>query len=425
MTIRQCLRHVLLRPGLIAGLWLAFSPAGGRVTAKLPDHATHSERPAFSARVAGLLQESRSIAAVQVELPYRELSFRKSSDGLAARFDLIVLVLRGEQQVSGNLYPESLHVDTRAELHETPTCYRREILIPLEPGEYEVEVAVSEPGSGHEGRLRLGLVLEAVFPGQLRLSPLLFGPCDLDLPVAELFFDPRAVTQVRDPEGAPCVHAELFHPDRTPDSVHVAWKLSSDQDPQAPALEGEIVQPGGHGSTRLRWPLPVEDLWLDTYRLEVAVTAEGRTVRGETTLGVVLENDRALERFFEGMLDVLAIVAPEAEVEELRMAAPEERRAAWEAFWSRRDPSPGTPRNEFKEEFFDRIREAVARFSLGRPGWRTDRGRIFIRYGEPDTVDRRPFQAGQPPTETWHYEQLGLRFVFVDENGYGDYRLVG
>jgi len=416
--------NLLQRPrGALPALALAALAAGA--SAAPPDHAVHSGRPAFSARVVPLLEEARSVAAVEVEVPYRELSFRRAGERLEARFDLIVLILQGERQVAGQLYPESLSVAGRAALYDTPSTYRREVLIPLAPGQYTVEVAVSEPASGHEGRVRLGLALQPLFPGDLRLSPILFGPCGVDLPFAEMFFDPRMVRQVRDPQTAFCAYAELFHPGRSPDSVRVTWTLSGEADPKGTVRQGTLSRPGGRGSTRLRWPLPVADLSLDNYRLEVTAAVDGRTARAETTLGVVLENEASIDRFFTTSLDALEIIAPEAEVEELRHAAPEERHAAWERFWARRDPSPGTARNEFKEEFFDRMRAADARFGVGRPGWRTDRGRIFIRYGEPDTIDRRPFQAGTPPTETWVYDAIGLRFVFVDENGYGDYRLVG
>ena len=58
------------------------------------------------------------------------------------------------------------------------------------------------------------------------------------------------------------------------------------------------------------------------------------------------------------------------------------------------------------------------------PGWQTDRGSVYITHGEPDLIDRRTFQLEGPPTEIWHYDRLGLRFVFVDRTGYGDYRLI-
>lgn len=98
-------------------------------------------------------------------------------------------------------------------------------------------------------------------------------------------------------------------------------------------------------------------------------------------------------------------------------------------FWERRDPTPGTPRNEAREDYYDRIRVANREFREGGaaeiPGWRTDRGRIFIRYGPPDDVLRQPQPPSSPPYEAWKYTRgRRLKFVFVDLTRFGNYTLV-
>jgi GWxTD domain-containing protein len=408
----------------VLALWGALL-AVGSAGADLPSHAVHSSRPAFSARVVPLLEESRAVAAIEVEVPYWELSFRRSAEGLSAQFDVIVLIMQDDRQIAGELYPERIQVPGREALQDPQGRYRREMRIPLAPGQYTVEVAVSEPASGHEGRVRLGLSLEPVFPGQVRLSPLLFGPCGLEGSIADLFFDPRMVTQTHDRQESLCVYAELAHPGLSPAQVRVHWSLMRGDGGPGLIREEELDVPGGVAATRLSWSLVVQDLDLESYRVEIVASVEGKQARGYATVGVLAESAEALEHFFRETLDVLTYIAEQEEVEALRMAPPPERRDLWDAFWRRRDPTPESARNEFKEDFFDRLRYANAQFSGVRPGWRTDRGRIYIRYGEPDTVDRRPVQANAPPTEVWNYDRLGLRFVFIDRTGYGEYTLVG
>jgi GWxTD domain-containing protein len=97
-------------------------------------------------------------------------------------------------------------------------------------------------------------------------------------------------------------------------------------------------------------------------------------------------------------------------------------------FWAKRDPTPGTPVNEAQEEYYALMNQANVQFREGGagdvPGWRTDRGRIYIRYGEPDEVLRRP-QSVTRPYEVWKYTRGRARkFVFVDETGLGHYALV-
>ena len=79
-----------------------------------------------------------------------------------------------------------------------------------------------------------------------------------------------------------------------------------------------------------------------------------------------------------------------------------ERQKFIEQFWERRDPIPGTIENEFKEEHYRRIGYANARFGsrTGIPGWKTDRGRIYIKYGPSDAID------SHPSTEEWRYRYI-------------------
>ncbi|HDJ23263.1 MAG: hypothetical protein DRJ06_06950 [Candidatus Aminicenantes bacterium] len=103
----------------------------------------------------------------------------------------------------------------------------------------------------------------------------------------------------------------------------------------------------------------------------------------------------------------------------------EERKEFIEEFWKRRDPDPTTEENEFKLEYYNRIEQANELFvSEGRPGWLTDRGRIYILFGPP--MERMTYPMGYGPAgpcqEIWYYG--GFPVVFVDEYCNGTYRLV-
>jgi len=108
-----------------------------------------------------------------------------------------------------------------------------------------------------------------------------------------------------------------------------------------------------------------------------------------------------------------------------------ERRERWERFWARRDPVPATPINEFREAFFERVRIATEQFGEpGRPGWRTDRGEVFIVLGRPDMVYEEDGRVGDPMSMrriiVWIYERgpTGrLELVFEDRSGFGRYEL--
>lgn len=126
-------------------------------------------------------------------------------------------------------------------------------------------------------------------------------------------------------------------------------------------------------------------------------------------------------------LDQLAYISKPGELDEMKkQSSVEERRQAFAEFWRQRDPTVGTVENEAMKEFYRRVYEANQRFTvLRREGWRTDRGRIYIKHGEPDELDDFPFSPYSHPYQVWHYYLSGRykRFTFVDENEDGDYRL--
>lgn len=96
-------------------------------------------------------------------------------------------------------------------------------------------------------------------------------------------------------------------------------------------------------------------------------------------------------------------------------------------FWAQRDPSPGTPENEYKRTYLGQVTHANQAFrGTFREGWRTDRGRVLLVYGAPDETERFPFSNDNRAYEIWHYYSLqgGVQFYFVDKRDTGELELV-
>ena len=139
--------------------------------------------------------------------------------------------------------------------------------------------------------------------------------------------------------------------------------------------------------------------------------------------------------------DVRYIITDEERAAFKQLSNDEERDNFIEAFWARRDPTPDTVENEFKEEHYQRIAYANEHFPAGIPGWKTDRGRMYIMYGKPDEIEshpsggtyNRPMEEGGGetstyPFETWRYrylEGIGQEIIieFVDTCMCGDYHM--
>ena len=117
--------------------------------------------------------------------------------------------------------------------------------------------------------------------------------------------------------------------------------------------------------------------------------------------------------------DVVYIITDEERQAFKRFQTDEEREQFIEQFWLRRDPTPDTEENEFKEEHYRRIAYANERYASGFPGWKMDRGRIYIMYGPPDEITsqpaggmyERPPEEGGGTTKTYPFEQWRYRYL--------------
>jgi GWxTD domain-containing protein len=159
------------------------------------------------------------------------------------------------------------------------------------------------------------------------------------------------------------------------------------------------------------------------------------------------KNEKALKQELRGPYkkwldeDVAWIITDEERQAFRQLSNDEERDQFIEAFWQRRDPTPDTEENEYKEEHYQRIAYANEHFAAGIPGWKSDRGRIYIMYGKADEVEshpsggtyERPMEEGGGSTSTFPFEQWRYRYLegigqeviieFVDTCMCGDYHM--
>ncbi len=134
--------------------------------------------------------------------------------------------------------------------------------------------------------------------------------------------------------------------------------------------------------------------------------------------------------------DVVWIITPEERATFLQLKSDSERDKFMNQFWVRRSPTPNSAENAAKDEHYRRIKFANEHFMTGgTPGWKTDRGRVWIVYGPPDEIEAHPSPSPTgltKPTEFWRYysirehgvDRKNVDMTFVDAGGHGDYQLV-
>ncbi|MBP6002269.1 MAG: GWxTD domain-containing protein [Pyrinomonadaceae bacterium] len=159
----------------------------------------------------------------------------------------------------------------------------------------------------------------------------------------------------------------------------------------------------------------------------------------EAPRNVVTEIKDAHKRWINN--DVPYIITAAERKAFLALRTDDERESFINIFWSNRDPDPETEENEYRQEYYERIAYANEHFGSGIAGWKTDRGRIYITWGKPDSIEAHPsggayerpsYEGGGStttyPFETWFYRHLegvgdGVEIEFVDPTGTGEYRI--
>lgn len=195
----------------------------------------------------------------------------------------------------------------------------------------------------------------------------------------------------------------------------------------------KLTKPGGDAV--LTSGISVGHLPPGAYRMTVEITdpATGQTATAaKPFIKVAPPVDSITPEEAERIRDIISYIARPEELTTFEQLNAVGKMNFWNKFWKDRDPTPGTPENEFKTEHLERMNYANERFSVGfqnrTNGWRSDMGRIYIVNGPPDNVERYPFTPSRPAAEMWWYDNMPgqgqVYFLFVDENGYGDYNLV-
>lgn len=128
--------------------------------------------------------------------------------------------------------------------------------------------------------------------------------------------------------------------------------------------------------------------------------------------------------------DVRWLISAQEEKDFLKLTTNEQRDHFVVEFWKRRNPNPGSEENTFKEEHYRRLAFSSQHFAAGVPGWKTDRGHVYVVYGPPDSILRHASSGANPQEELWSYRQMpgvdgAVTLKFVDRCACGEFVLIG
>lgn len=364
-----------------------------------------------------------------LSMPSRALRFQRVDAGFLAEYNVAATFLRESQVVKRFERNETVRVPTFAETGRTDESVVFQHAVALPPGRYEVTLDAADANSTRGFRVRDTLDVPAYGKGASELSrPVVVyegsGRTRRDAP-PDLILNPRHTIAYGD--DSPRIYVEAYGgPESAPIVVRIVdeggrpvWSTSATMSGDAGGVRHALVE------------LPAAELPLGKLWLEVAPSNGAGAANTRSPL-VISISDEWMVANVEEVLDLLEYIATPEEVDSLRAALPDERRERWDAFWTRRDPLSASANNEFRDEFFRRVRFATEQFPEdGRVGWKTDRGEVFIVFGPPSSSrDRqlggRADVARASNAVEWVYDSLPggrLELLFADRTGFGRFEL--
>ena len=425
-----------LLTGAVAAQYPNPNPAA---TPEVATPGVSTDRPHFSADA--VIQPGEG-GAPEVRIDYRiarsELLFERSTAGYRAGYSILVIFRseKGGREVAGDTFTRELRVSRYADTTSRGTDLIDHVTFRVPEGRYRIIVALTDLTAERTSSAELEIEVPGVSAGQIWFTDLSFGTMGQDSVsggARSPSFEPNPSRRFGENLPQLVVTAEIVdnRPAGSPDSIYqlnyvVLSELQAEVargDTTLPRLgtrtffsihpKLELLDPGPYRFVlELRKPLiPVKGKKKATpIRREKGFTVD------QSAASVALDPRTAL--------DVIRYIATESELSEIdRLQTTEEKRAFWESFWRRRDPSPDTPQNEAMDEFYRRVQYSNQQFGAGIAGWKSDRGRIYIVNGQPDEVVRNPFNFDRPPEEIWYYYRERKTYVFVDRDGFGRYEL--
>lgn len=415
------IRSRLVLPLVLLVALVPRGPAAGSAVSSDRPSLRSLQPPLFNADLAVAVDStSRATVRVVLSLPYPELNWQRDGAGYSAGAAFVVELKpdRGQRRLYGDAWEQRLLViDYGATVsHRNQLVVTREFTVP--PGRYSVRISTRDVRSMMPSEVR-----DRIEVRDLSRVPVGFADLELGLQDSLGVFVPFPARQFGYNSGEIAVRAVLVdrRPGPWPRSYRYHWRVLDETG--ASSAQGDTSVSVAHSAAPVVLRPPHSELFIGGYRFELEMQ-EGKTAWRTARAFEVEESGPPRGREFEQLLEALIYVAESSEVDAMRNRTADEQALAWEAFWRRRDPTPETLRNEYQIEFFRRLRYADQHFLGFGPGWRSDMGRAYIRYGPPDQIEQRQATAAQPGLEIWYYNQPYRRLVFGDREGFGRYTLV-
>lgn len=354
-----------------------------------------------------------TVALVGISLENRSFSFQKEGADFVARYrvDLSAqaqgrppVQLGKDQVVRVNNFNETQRIDESILFQDA---------LQLPAGSHRFVITIRDKGSANQSKAEAELTVPAFPPGSLTAPILAYrakGRAAREDAIG-LLVNPRGTLSYGGDTALAYVEAY-----RMPGPSMVPLELLDGND--SVVARDTLRVTGGRGVESFVYRFSPDSAPLGELRLTVGTGPDARS-----TTALVSFSSAWVATNFDEMLNLLRYFPASEYLDSLKDATPSDRSGIWRDFYRGTDPNPATPANEALDQYFARLALANQRFrDEGVAGWRTDRGEVLIRIGEPDEIfDASPVSEGR--VIRWTYTQEQLTLFFVDETGFGRFKL--
>jgi GWxTD domain-containing protein len=362
---------------------------------------------------------------LEMSLPSNALRFQRGPGGFAADYAVSLVVLKDTVTVRRLDEKQRVTVASFAETTRSDESVVYQNAIAVKPGQYIVQMQANDVNSARGFRATDTINVPAYGAESTRIGSPVFvynakGRADRNI----------KPTLVSNPRNTAAYGGE------SPRVYVEAYGVAADQPVKVDVVNEQgtsiwstdAMLPSGDNALRYGViDLPGDKLPLGRMWLELSTSG----TRTDRTPMVLTISEQWMVTNFDEVVEFLRYIGYQDELDGLTKGTPEERRAAWETFWAKRDPLPATPANEFRDRFFERVRYATDTFKEpGLMGWKTARGEVYIVLGAPDHVQERWVGNIDPngPSNAleWIFDNAPggrLNLLFIDRGMFGRYEL--
>jgi GWxTD domain-containing protein len=407
---------------LIAALGLA-GQASGQYAKARPD----KEQASFKIHTSRFpTQHGDSIRVmISTSIPLDNLVFLKDEHGFRASYEISAFAVNGEEMAKATkIWSEEVliknYVDTQSEdlSHSSYTDFE------LLPGKYEIVVNLIDLDTRKRAQVKKDIELEAYPAEELTLGDLMqtsgmrsaAGRPDYPVP----YIDNRIGEEV----DSFYVYMVIRNPDTSVTDGVIEYSMV-DVDGSTTGLTYSILLDIRDLLSDHLIPIPTSLIRDKEQILKFNIKAGAQEKEAEIDLQIAWTGMSGTIENVDLAIDQTRYIASRKQIQAMKALHGEDvKRKKLMDFWAQLDPTPNTPKNEVMNEYYRRVAYSDAHFKSYQAGWETDLGMVYIIYGPPDDIERHPFELDSKPYQIWYYYEQHWRFVFVDQNMFGDYRLI-